>query len=113
MRNGFLVAALATLAPSAAFAGFSADLSITKTDGALTSTAGGTIVYTIVAFNSGPSPAPGSSFGDLFLAPLQNCSWTCVGECVVGVPADLHLLGRGAPEGAERRTQVDRRRIER
>lgn len=80
MRNGILLAALAALIPSAAFAGFSADLSITKTDGALTSTAGGTIVYTIVAFNSGPSPAMGSSFGDLFLAPLQNCSWTCVGQ---------------------------------
>lgn len=80
MRNGLLLAALAALGPSVAQAGSVADLSITKTDGALTSTPGGTIVYTIVAFNSGPSPAPGSGFGDLFLAPLQNCSWSCVGQ---------------------------------
>jgi len=80
MRNGLLLTALAALGPSAAWAGLSADLSITKTDGALTSTPGEQITYTITAFNAGPSSAPGSGFGDLFLAPLEDCSWSCVGQ---------------------------------
>jgi uncharacterized repeat protein (TIGR01451 family) len=57
-----------------------ADLSITKTDGALTSVPGEQVTYTIVAFNSGPTPVTGAAFGDLFTAPLSNCSWTCVGQ---------------------------------
>ena len=80
MRNGLLLTAQAALGPSAACAGLSADLSITKTDGALTSTPGEQITYTITAFNAGPSSAPGSGFGDLFLAPLEDCSWSCVGQ---------------------------------
>jgi len=76
-----VLAALIAFAASAVWAGNPlADLSITKTDGALTSTPGGTITYTIIASNSGPSPAPGSAFGDLFTAPLENCTWTCAGQ---------------------------------
>ncbi len=82
MHKLFAVFAFIALGASAAWAGnpLLADLSITKTDGALTSTPGGTITYTIIASNAGPSNAPGSAFGDLFTAPLENCTWTCVGQ---------------------------------
>jgi len=79
MRSVFVVVALVALAAPAAWSQ-TANLSITKTDGALTSTPGGTVTYTIVAFNAGPDPAPGSAFGDLFVAPLSGCTWTCVGQ---------------------------------
>lgn len=84
------LAVLIALGASAAFAGNpQSDLSITKTDGALTSTPGGTITYTIVASNSGPAPALGAGFGDLFTDPLENCTWTCVGQLggVCSIPA--------------------------
>ena len=82
MRKAFLLAAWASLAATAAWAGAggSANLSIVKTDGALTSVPGEQITYTITAFNAGPDPAPGSGFGDLFLAPLEDCSWSCAGQ---------------------------------
>jgi uncharacterized repeat protein (TIGR01451 family) len=60
-----------TLAPSA-------DLSITKTDGVTTATAGGSVTYTITASNAGPSNAPGATVADTFPASL-TCTWTCVG----------------------------------
>jgi uncharacterized repeat protein (TIGR01451 family) len=67
----------------------SANLSITKTDGVLTSTPGGSTTYTISAFNSGPDPVTAAAFGDLFLAPLENCIWSCAGVLggVCSVPA--------------------------
>jgi hypothetical protein len=37
----------------------SADLGITKTDGVTTATPGGSVTYTIVASNAGPSACPG------------------------------------------------------
>ncbi len=55
-----------------------ADLAITKTDGVTTVTPGGSLTYTIVASNSGPSNAPGTSVADTFPASL-TCTWTCVG----------------------------------
>src|SRR5436305_934431 len=58
--------------------GASADLSITKTDGVTTATAGGSVTYTITASNAGPSNAPGSTVADTFPASL-TCTWTCVG----------------------------------
>ena len=65
----------------------SADLSITKTDGVTTATAGGTVTYTIVATNPGPSGAPGSLVTDAF-PPGLSCSTTCVGagggSCTAG-----------------------------
>lgn len=79
MRTSFVVVALLALGAPAAWSQ-TANLSISKTDGALTSTPGGTITYTIVAFNAGPDPAPGSAFGDLFVDPLTNCAWTCAGQ---------------------------------
>lgn len=58
--------------------GASADLSITKTDGVTTVTAGGSVTYTITAANAGPSNAAGSTVADTFPATL-TCTWTCVG----------------------------------
>lgn len=57
----------------------SANLSITKTDGVTTATAGGTLTYTIVASNAGPSHAPGSTVVDTFPSSL-SCSTTCSGS---------------------------------
>ncbi len=58
--------------------GASADLSITKTDGVTTATAGGSVTYTITASNAGPSNATGATLADTFPASL-TCNWTCVG----------------------------------
>jgi len=55
-----------------------ADLSITKTDGVTAAVPGGSVTYTIVASNAGPSDAPGSTVTDTFAAEL-TCSTTCVG----------------------------------
>lgn len=55
-----------------------ADLSITKTDGLASVSAGGAVTYTIVASNAGPSNAPGSAVSDTLPAVLTG-TWTCVG----------------------------------
>ena len=56
-----------------------ADLGITKTDGVTTVTAGGSLTYTIVVSNAGPSDAPGGTIvADTFPASL-TCTWTCAG----------------------------------
>ncbi|QIL71021.1 DUF11 domain-containing protein [Diaphorobacter sp. HDW4B] len=55
-----------------------ADLSITKTDGVTTATAGGSVTYTITASNAGPSNAIGATVADTFPASL-TATWTCVG----------------------------------
>jgi uncharacterized repeat protein (TIGR01451 family) len=60
-----------TLAPSA-------NLSITKTDGVTSVLAGGSLTYSIVASNPGPSNAPGNTVTDTFPAGL-TCTWTCAG----------------------------------
>ncbi len=56
-----------------------ADLSITKTDGVTGATAGGSLVYTIVASNAGPSAVAGVTVADTFPAALTGVTWTCVG----------------------------------
>jgi uncharacterized repeat protein (TIGR01451 family)/fimbrial isopeptide formation D2 family protein len=58
--------------------GAQADLSITKTDGVTSVNAGGSVTYTIVAANAGPSAATGASVADTFPASL-TCTWTCAG----------------------------------
>lgn len=56
-----------------------ADLSITKTDGVVTATPGGSVTYTIVASNAGPSVALGNTVTDTFPAACTAVTWTCVG----------------------------------
>jgi uncharacterized repeat protein (TIGR01451 family) len=56
----------------------SADLSITKTDGVTSVTAGGSTTYTLVTSNAGPSTATGATVTDTFPAGL-TCTWTCSG----------------------------------
>ncbi|MBL8299140.1 MAG: DUF11 domain-containing protein [Rhodanobacteraceae bacterium] len=58
--------------------GASADLSITKTDGVTSATAGGSVTYTITASNAGPSAVTGATVNDTF-PPVETCTWTCVG----------------------------------
>ena len=55
----------------------SADLSVTKTDGATSATPGGSVVYTITVSNGGPSNVMGSTLTDTFPATLSGCTWTC------------------------------------
>lgn len=54
-----------------------ADLAITKTDGTTSVTAGGTVIYTIVASNAGPAAVGGATVADTLPAGLSNATWTC------------------------------------
>lgn len=60
-----------------------ADLSITKTDGAVTATAGAAVVYTIVVSNAGPAAVADATVTDTFPATL-TASWTCAGTSGAG-----------------------------
>lgn len=55
----------------------SADLSISKTDGAASAVPGTPITYTIVARNSGPSFVGGAQVIDLLPAAISGATWTC------------------------------------
>ncbi|MDC8012782.1 DUF11 domain-containing protein [Tahibacter soli] len=72
--------------------GATADLSITKTDGVASVTAGGSTTYTIVAGNAGPSNASGATVTDTFPAG-ETCTWTCTGAgggtCTAGGSGNL------------------------
>jgi uncharacterized repeat protein (TIGR01451 family) len=80
----------------------SADLSITKTDGAAGTTPGASITYTIIAGNAGPSTATGATVTDTVPATLSACSWSCVaggGQCTAsgfGNIADTVNLPNGS-----------------
>lgn len=54
-----------------------ADLSLTKSDAGVPVVPGGSIGYTIVAANAGPSAANGARIVDALPADLTNVSWTC------------------------------------
>ncbi len=54
-----------------------ADLSITKTDGATSVTAGGPVSYTLVVSNAGPDAATGAAVVDTLPAVLTGATWTC------------------------------------
>ncbi|GAB4188790.1 MAG: hypothetical protein Tsb002_15310 [Wenzhouxiangellaceae bacterium] len=56
-----------------------ADLSITKTDGVTSATPGGSVTYTIVASNAGPTAALASTVTDNFPAACTAVNWTCMG----------------------------------
>ncbi len=81
----------------------SADLSITKTDGAASSIPGTPVTYTIVAANSGPDPAP-ATVADSFPAILSGCSWTCVGAgggtCTAAGVGNINDAAVVLPSGA-------------
>jgi uncharacterized repeat protein (TIGR01451 family) len=57
----------------------SADLAITKTDGATSEVPGTPVTYTITASNAGPDAVTGATVADTFPAVLTGCTWTCVG----------------------------------
>jgi uncharacterized repeat protein (TIGR01451 family) len=60
------------------YGGGDADLAITKTDGVTTAVPGGSVTYTIVVTNSGPSNALGSTVTDTFPAACSSVSYTSV-----------------------------------
>ncbi len=85
------VSAVLALASGAARGGAStSDLSITKTDGAATYIAGGSVTYTIVIGNAGPDDAVDATVSDAVtaLAQVASASWTCLGtggaSCAAG-----------------------------
>ncbi len=55
-----------------------ADLLVTKTDGSAVYTPGGTITYTIVVTNNGPSDVTGATVTDNVPATITGVTWTCV-----------------------------------
>jgi uncharacterized repeat protein (TIGR01451 family) len=55
-----------------------ADLSITKTDGATSEVPGTSVTYTITVTNNGPSDAPGTTVADTFPGILTGVSYTSV-----------------------------------
>ncbi len=67
-----------------------ADLSITKTDGVTTAAPGGSVTYTIVASNAGPSNVTNATVADTFPAS-STATWTCAGAgggtCSASAPA--------------------------
>jgi len=72
----------------------SAALAITKTDGVPTATRGGSVTYTIIASNPGPSAATAATVADIFPGTL-TCTWICVGAgggtCTAGpVAGDIN-----------------------
>ena len=56
----------------------SADISITKDDGVTSVNGGGTVTYSIVASNNGPSDDPAVTVADTFPPGLMNCTYTSV-----------------------------------
>jgi uncharacterized repeat protein (TIGR01451 family) len=84
-RQAVVAALVAALAGGVALAGDAApvsDLAITKTDNALTYTAGDTVTWTIVVSNAGPDAAIGATVTDtiLSLAQVSSANWTCVAD---------------------------------
>jgi uncharacterized repeat protein (TIGR01451 family) len=57
----------------------SANLSLTKTDGATSVQAGGATTYTITAANAGPSNVTGATVSDNLPAEISSATWICTG----------------------------------
>ncbi len=64
-----------------------ADVSLTKTDGLTQTNAGGTLVYTLVAHNAGPSHAASVTLADTLPAGLTGATWTCAAAPGATCPA--------------------------
>ncbi|HLB36053.1 MAG TPA: FG-GAP-like repeat-containing protein, partial [Gemmatimonadales bacterium] len=58
---------------------YSADVSITKTDGVTSEVPGTGVTYTIAASNAGPSNAPSVTIADSFPGICAGATWSCVG----------------------------------
>ena len=56
----------------------SADLVVTKTDGAVVAVPGSSVTYTIVASNVGPSTVVGATVTDVLPGVLSGAVWSCV-----------------------------------
>lgn len=73
----------------------SADLSITKTDGVTTVTAGGSTTYTITASNAGPDNTM-ATVADTFPAAVTSVTWTCTttggGTCAASGTGNINEL---------------------
>ena len=54
-----------------------ADLSITKDDSVTDYTPGGSVAYSIVVSNAGPSDVSGATVSDTFPVQVASASWTC------------------------------------
>ena len=81
-----------------------ADLSVTKTDGATTAIPGLPITYDVVVSNAGPSFVTGASVGDVFPAALTGATWTCTATaastCPGGGSGDITATVDLAPGGS-------------
>ncbi|HEY6942292.1 DUF7507 domain-containing protein [Dokdonella sp.] len=64
-----------------------ADLMVSKTDGSASATPGGTITYTIVASNAGPSAVAGATVVDAIPASITGATWACAGTGGATCPA--------------------------
>jgi|GEM_PF-503812 len=65
-----------------------ADLQITKIDGVASATPGGSVTYTIVVTNAGPSPVTGATITDTFPAAITSVNYTTVSAGgATGAPA--------------------------
>lgn len=53
------------------------DLSVTKTDGSTTYTAGSTVIYTVVVANNGPNNVIGAAVSDAKPAQVTTWDWAC------------------------------------
>src|SRR5204862_187591 len=73
-------------------AALNADLRITKTDGSATYTPGGSITYTIVVTNAGPSDVTGATVADT-IPVLTGVTWTAV--ATTGTPTGFTASGTG------------------
>ena len=67
------------------------DLTVTKTDGVTSVTAGGTITYTIVVTNDGPSAVAGATLVDVLPAELRDATWTCSGTAGASCASSVGL----------------------
>ncbi|MFM9864717.1 MAG: SdrD B-like domain-containing protein [Micropepsaceae bacterium] len=85
----------------------SADLSITKTNGATSVNAGGTTSYTITVTNGGPSSVTGATLADPAVAGLTKTSVVCSatpGQCVSAPSVASLESGFGLPALASGQT---------
>ncbi len=65
------------------------DLTVTKTDNAMSYIAGGTLNYVITVTNNGPADANGMTVNDPLPAQIASWTWTCA----AGTPASYNCTG--------------------